>query len=244
MKKLLICLFCTSLVSVTIAQEVKYDSVAMLILDRMSDVIGDLESCSFRVNSSFDIDDESHGLIKQFIYNEVYMAGPDKMLVNIMGPKGHNQYWYNGTNLFYYSYDENNYAVIEAPPTILKAIDSINKNYEIEFPAADFFYPGFTDDLIESSDQISFLGNSLINGKDCFWILATGKDKRIQLWISNDAFNLPAKYVIVYRNLDGNPQFEATFSDWQVNPNLPPTMFDFMPPPMATKIRMISVSGK
>ncbi len=91
---------------------------------------------------------------------------------------------------------------------------------------------------------LSFLGKALINGKDCFCILATGKDKRIQLWISNDAFILPVKYVIVYRNLEGNPQFEATFSDWQVNPNLPPTMFNFMAPPLATKIRMISVSGK
>jgi hypothetical protein len=244
MKKLFICLFCASIASCALAQNAKIDTVALIILDRMSNVIGDLVSCSFRVNASYDTPDGVNGLVKKHSEYEIYMAGPNKMLVNSTGWEGHQEYWYDGEQLSYYSYNENNYAVIKAPATTLETIDSVNKNYEIEFPAADFFYPTFTDDLIESSDQISLLEDTWINGKDCFCVLATGKDKRIQIWISNDAFNLPVKYVIVYQNLDGYPQYEATLSDWKVNPNLPPSMFNFMPPPLAVKIRMISISGK
>jgi hypothetical protein len=242
MKKLLFGLFWSALSFGVFGQEVKIDSTAVLLLDRMSDVIGDLGSCSFQLNTSYDTPDPDYGLIKQFSTNEVYLVGPDKMLVNSTGDKGHRQFWYNGRQLFYYSYNENNYAVLETPPTILQTIDTVNKNFGIEFPAADFFYPTFTDDLIKNSDQITYLGQTQIMSKSCFHILANSKETSIQIWISNDAFNLPLRYAIIYRNLDGNPQYEATFSDWKINPDLPAAMFNFFPPPGARKIRLISKS--
>jgi hypothetical protein len=242
MKKLFFGLFWTALTLGLSAQGGKIDSVAVLLLDRMTDVIGDLGSCSFKLNTSYDSPDPGLGLIKQSGSYEVYLTGPDKMLVNSVGPQGHRQFWYNGSQLSYYSYDENNYAILDAPPTILQTIDSVNKSFGIEFPAADFFYPTFTDDLIANSDQITYLGQSQILGKNCFHIMATGRETTIQIWISSDAFNLPLRYVIVSRNLNGNPQYEGTFSDWQINPDLPPSMFNFLPPPGATKIRMVSKS--
>ena len=242
MKKLFFGLFWATLSFGAFAQGAKIDSTAVILLDRMSDVIGDLESCSFKLNTSYDAPDQDYGLIKQFGTHEVYLAGPDRMLVDSKGDKGHRQFWYNGNQLFYYSYDENNYAMVETPPTILQTIDSVSKAFGIEFPAADFFYPTFTDDLIENSDQIAYLGQTRIMGRNCFQILATGKETSIQIWISSDAFNLPLRYAIIYRNLDGNPQYEATFSDWQVNPDLPAAMFNFLPPPGAKKIRLISKS--
>jgi len=242
MKKLFFCSFWAALSFGVFAQGAKIDSTAVLLLDRMTNVIGDLGSCSFKLNTSYDTPDQDHGLIKQFGTHDVYLVGPDKMLVNSTGAKGHRQFWYNGSQLSYYSYDENNYAVLDAPLTILQTIDSVNKNFGIEFPAADFFYPTFTDDLIENSDQIAYLGQTQIMGKDCFQILVTTKETSIQIWISSDAFNLPLRYAIVYSNLEGNPQYEATFSDWQINSDLPAAMFDFLPPPGAKKIRMISKS--
>lgn len=242
MKKLFFCLFWAALSLGVFAQGTKIDSTAVLLLDRMSSIIGDLSSCSYNLNTSYDTLDPDYGLIKQFSKYEVYMSGPDKMVVISEGARGHNQFWYNGSQLSYYSYDENNFAVMDAPPTILQTIDSVNKNFGVEFPAADFFYPTFTDDLIKNSDQIAYLGQTRIMGKNCFQILASSKETIIQIWISNDAFNLPLRYAIVYRNMVGNPQYEATFSDWKINPDLPAEMFNFLPPAGATKIRMVPKS--
>lgn len=226
------------------AQTQKYDSVAILIFDRMSDVIGDLQSCSFTLNTSSDIKDVDHGMIKHFSKEEVYMSGPNRMLVNSEGRKGHRQYWYNGKELAYYSYSENNYARVKTPHNIMAMIDSINTNYGIEFPAADFFYPAFTDDMIQNSDDIKYLGQTIINGVNCFHILSTSKEVDVQVWVSSDAFNLPVKFVITYNFMDGHPQYEATFSNWQVNPEFPIAMFEFTPPPGAAKIRMIAKNQK
>jgi hypothetical protein len=226
------------------AQEKKVDPNAVIILDRMSDIIGDLESCTFKLASTYDTYDQMRNLSKKHTNSTVYMVGPDKMLINSTGDKGHRQYFYNGSNLWYYSHDENNYGVIETPSNILLTIDSVFNAYAIEFPAADFFYPAFTDDLIEHSTEIFSLGKSIVNGLECYHILAVGKELSVQIWISNDALSLPVKYMIVYHQYDGNPQFEATFSDWQINPNLPDAIFDFTPPVGASPLRIISKNGK
>jgi hypothetical protein len=223
-----------------IAQESDYDTTAILLLDRMGEVIGDLQSCSFSVSTSFDQPGDEIGLIKYFIVHQVYFSGPDKMLINSNGDKGHSGFWYNGKQLAYYSYSENNYAIIEAPSTTIATIDTVNKTYGIEFPAADFFYPSFTDDLIEHNDQIKFIGKSKIEDIDCFHIVAKNKDIITQIWISDDAFFLPVKLVISYSKTIPNTQYEATYSDWVLNPDLPNAVFEFTPPAGANKLRLIA----
>ena len=226
------------------AQTQKYDSVAVIIIDHMADVIGDLESCSFKVNIANDVGQSPGGLIKYFSECEVYMSGPDKLLMNVRGHRGHRQLMYNGEQLAYFSFDENNYGVVPAPNSTLKMFDSINSQYDIEFPAADFFYPAFTDDLLESSDSLAFVGMERIGSKEYFHIISYGKSMDIQFWINNDAYNLPARFSITYKNKTDAPQYLAMFSDWQLNPTLPAAMFDFRPPPGATQLRMMSKSDK
>ena len=225
----------------TQAQKAKYDTVATIILDRMSDIIGELTSCSFKLNASYDTPDKGFGLIKRFNEHEVYMAGPNKMLVNTRGEKGHRGYWYNGIQLVYFNYTENNYGAIDAPPTIMETIEKINHDYGIEFPAADFFYPSFTDDLIATSEKISFLGTCDVNGINCFHIAVHSKDMDMQIWIANDATTLPVKYVIVYNNSkDYVGQFAGEFSNWNLNQNLPDAIFEFTAPPDASRLTIIS----
>jgi hypothetical protein len=226
------------------AQGPGHDPAALQILDRMSAVIGELGSCRFTVNVWRDVNDPDLGLVTHFIVNEVYMRGPNKMLVDSKSDGDHRGYWYDGKTITYYSYDENNYAAIKAPATIMETIDAINRDYGIDFPAADFFYPAFTDDLIANSEKIVFLGKKNIEGRDCFHILAKFKTMGVQLWIANDSLNLPVKYSIVYYDQQNAPRYEATFSDWQINPALPAAIFEFVPPPAAAPIRLVPKTKK
>lgn len=108
----------------------------------------------------------------------------------------HAGYWYDGETVTYYSYDENNYAIVDAPETTMEMITAVNQDYGVDFPAADFFYPTFTDDLIVSSDQIRMLGKKVVDGEPCFHIVATSPSQSIQLWIAADSFNLSVRAVL------------------------------------------------
>ncbi len=240
MKNLLVGLIILAASAGTTAQSFQKDTSAIIILDRMSDLIGDLKSCSFTLNTSEDIIDVGLGLVKHFGVQQVYMVGPDKMMIHSNGKKGHRGLWYNGDSLVYYSFTENNFAIIETPPTILEMINQVNTDYGIEFPAADFFYSTFTDDLIERMDDIILAGRVVVEGTNCYHIIAKNEEMGAQFWISDDEWFLPVKMVIVYYDESPNAQYEATFSDWKVNPDLPNAMFNFSPPPKARKIRILS----
>jgi hypothetical protein len=243
-KKLFLIIFiCAATIQIK-AQSPKIDTVAVSILDRMSAMIGDLGSCSVTVNSNYDVSSHVLGLIKHSNEEQVYMQGPDKLMVRSEGDKGSRSFYYNGKTLSYYSLDKNQYAEVAGPSTIMEMVDTINKMYGIEFPVADFFYPTFVDDILSESKNLVYLGTTKVDGKDCFHIAGTASDKTFQFWISNDAYTLPVKVVIVYTSKESNPQYEAVLSNWQINPNLPNALFEFNPPPKAKKIKLALLSIK
>ena len=220
-------------------QDEKIDPVAVQILDHMNDLIGELKSCSYNLSSSQDVMDPDQGMIKSFQEAHVIMSGPDKLLVKSNGDKGNRGFWYNGEQVAFYSFSENNYARIEAPDNIIATMDTIYMKYGLEVPAADFFYPSFTDDIIESFDTIQFLGEKTVEGEDCFHLKTTNEEMEVQYWITNDAYFLPMRYLIIYKNRE-NMQFQGTFSDWKLNPDIPDILFEFSPPPMANEIKILA----
>jgi len=176
--------------------------------------------------------------VAHFIVNEVYMRGPDKMLIDSKSDGDHRGYWYDGKTITYYSYDENNYAAIKARPRSWKP-SRRSTGTMASTSRRRFLLSTFTDDLIANSDRIVFLGKKNVEGRDCFHILAKFKTMDVQLWIADDSLNLPVRYSIADYDQKNGPRYEATFSDWQINPALPSAIFDFVPPPAAAPVKLV-----
>lgn len=215
------------------------DPVAVLILDKMSDLIGDLESCTFNLSTRQDVNDPDHGWITHHSTSTLMFDGPDKMHVHKNGEKGQEGFWYNGKEVSYYSYDQNNFVRIQAPETTLATIDTLNAVYGSEIPAADFFYPAFTDDLLEAFPTILYLGKKSVGDDNCFHIKASNEEMEVQFWISDKAYILPVRYSIVYKN-NSNLQYETHFTNWDLNPVIPASVFEFMPPKNAKSIKILA----
>ncbi len=241
-KKLVISMLILTVIVGSYAQDTKTDKIAVQILDRMSNVIGDLEACNFTLSSSYDTELHNIGIVTRHSTSNVIFYGPDKLSIQTHGDKGHRGTWYNGDRIYFYSYDENNYAVVDAPSNTIETIETINNDYGIEFPAADFFFPTFTDDIIDNFNKISYVGTANLDGVECFQILAVNDSMRIQFWIANDSYNLPVKFSITYKKKN-SPQYEATFSDWELNKNIPNSIFDFMPPSGAREVKLVPKSN-
>jgi hypothetical protein len=217
----------------------RIDTVAVAILDKMSAVIGELSSCSVTIKSNYDVTSKHLGLIKHSDEQELFLHGPDKLLVKSDGDRGSRDLYFDGNRLSYYSLDKNQYGQIDASMSLMQMIDTVSKLYGIEFPAADFLYPSFVDDILADSRELVYLGLTKVNGKECYHIAGVGMDKTFQFWISDDAYSLPLKLVIVYTGQDMDPQYEAVLSDWQVNPNLPDALFTFTVPHKAQRVKLM-----
>jgi hypothetical protein len=221
------------------------DPKALTVLNRMADNIGALHSCAFRLEVSHDEWNADAGmLVKLNDSHQVCLVGPDKMLVNTTGDAGHRGFWYDGKNAYSYWYGENNYGRVSAPPTITAMIQKVHEDYGVDFPAADLLSPTFVDDLRAQSESITFLEPVRIEGQDCFHVAAKGTDQDMELWVSDDAATLPVKYLFRTREKGQVTEYEATFSDWKMNPDLPTTLFRFTPPPGSREVRMVSRNEK
>src|SRR5499426_3559014 len=162
------------------------DPKALTVINRMADNIGALHSCTFRLEvSRDDWTDDAGMLVKRHDSHEVFLVGPDKMLVNSTGDAGHRGFWYDGKEAYSYWYGENNYGRVSAPQNIVDMIKSIHDAYGVDFPAADLLFPTFVDDLIAQSQRISFLKSVRLGDQECFHIVAKGADQDMELWIAN-----------------------------------------------------------
>jgi len=222
----------------------RIDTVAVAILDRMSKVIGELSSASVTIKANYDISSRDLGLIKHSDEEQLFLHGPDKLLWKTDGDMGSRDFYFDGKQLSYYSHDKNQYWQIDANMDLVEMIDTVSKLYGIEFPAADFLYPTFVDDILQDSKELVYLGLTKVGDKECYHIAGKAQDKTFQFWICDDAYSLPVKLVIVYTNRDMNPQYEATLTDWQVNPNLPDALFDFNVPHKAARIKLLPLAKK
>ncbi|MCF6351485.1 MAG: DUF2092 domain-containing protein [Cyclobacteriaceae bacterium] len=212
-----------------------YDVRAVEVLDSLSNVIGSLTSVSYTLNTKVKEQNAAHDIIEFSNEHDVYMRGPNKLLVHTNGIRGEKNYWYNGKTFSYFSYSKNEYDTMAAPGTILETIDFLHKKYKVDFPASDFFYPTLTDDVLTNFDKLLYWGRNQIDGKKMDVISAYNKNETIQIWVDSKT-KFPVKFII-FKEGD---RYEASFSNWKRNPKLPDVLFEFKPPIEAQKITLES----
>jgi hypothetical protein len=226
--------------SITATSQVKTpDSTAINIFDKMSEVIGEFSSLSFTLDARNDEVNQDLGVITTFSQSKISFNGPNQLQIHSKSDKGHRGLWFEKDTLTYYSFKENNFVIIPSKSTTIDMIDDVHERYGIDFPAADFFSPTFTDDILANFDELKFVGLRQMCGTECFYILAKRDDMVVQFWIANDALNLPVKAIITEKKEKETMQHEITFSDWDINPFLPNAMFQFQPPPSAKEISIL-----
>lgn len=213
-----------------------YDSRAVESLDKMSEVIGQLNSCSYTLNTYVSEKATEDARTEFSNENDVYMRGPDKMHVRVNGTKGEYGYWYDGSNLSFYSYDKGTYDTVDAPDRIVEAIDFLNAKYGIDFPAADLFYPSLTDDILEHFNTVLYFDNVTVDEVSCVLVEASNTERLLQIWI-DESTNLPYKLLLAGRS-DGGDYYEGVFTNWKLDPKLPDILFEFEPPSNSTRVNI------
>jgi len=213
------------------------DSSAVAILDKVSFTLGNLQSCSVNLKTESDILDARLGSVSYSDNSQVYLKAPDKLFVRKSGDRGNKEFYYDGKIFTYYSKDINTYSSASAPPTIMQTIDSIHNTLGIDFPAADFFYPYFVDQLLEVSYNLVNLGITSVNNKKCFHLAGTTTDQTYQIWIADDGTFLPVKLSIITVRSGSDEHYTAFYEEWVLNPVLQNSMFDFTAPSDALKVK-------
>ena len=213
----------------------EYDTRAIKELDKISETIGKLNSCSYTlVVNKYEKSSDDKWLAK-IIKHDVYMHGPDKLHIHTKLEKDNKGYWYNGNQMAYFSYSQNTFDTISVSGNIIEAINFVHNKFGIDFPASDFFYPTFTDDIMNNFDKVYFMGEEKVDETVCLLVQVSNKKELINIWIEVSN-NLPHKLEIFSDN--NKNLYSAQFSNWKINPSLANEIFDFRPPSNSKRVAL------
>ena len=206
-----------------------YEEGAVQSLDQLSENIGELNSCSFTLVSTEETR-EGEDWLNTYKETDAYINGADEMYFYSVGDNGRTGVWINEGELSLFLFDENEYQTEKVPKNLLRTIDSINSNFKFQFPAADFFYPSLTDDIIAFADSLFINKDKIIDKKVYKEIFAKTTEKEIFIWIDSET-NLPKQLEIYDLGANGlEKSYVGTFSNWVEDPKLPSKLFEFSPP--------------
>jgi len=160
---------------------------------------------------------------------------PGAVRISNRNAEGSNEIFFDDGLLSVYNDRDNFYAQTEIPKGVESMFDYAVNEVGIEAPLLDFVSSNISSDLINSADDVRYLGASLVRDRNYHHIGIRSSEVDVQIWIASEGRPLPGKLVISSKWEGGSPRFVAFF-DWDTDPTFSPDLFRFDPPNGAVAI--------
>jgi len=191
----------------------------------MATYVGSAEQFTFHADITFDHVLPSGQKVQFSASEEVALQRPGRLYVAWSGDLGDRQFWYDGKSVTLYDPATPFYASEPAPAEIDAMLDKLLPQLNFSPPLADLMY---SDPYQQVRGNIRYgfdLGTNEINSRSCRTFAFVEKDVDWQIWIDTGPGLVPCKLVITYRTLPSQPQFSATFIDWNFSPRIATPVF-------------------
>lgn len=221
---------------------------AMTVLKRMAEFLSQAERFSVTLDMGFDVVQDSGQKIEFGETRKVVLRRPDRLRADEMKRDGsQSTLFFDGQNLSLLQVKENVYATVAKPGTVDEAIAYFINDLDMRLPLAQLLSSNLPNALSAQVRTAAYVEESSIAGVPCDHLALRGDQLDLQVWVAQDKQPLPQRVVITYKREDGRPQFWAQFSNWNLAPEAPDSLFAFTPPDGAAKIafspRQTMVSG-
>jgi hypothetical protein len=208
------------------------------LLRDMGDYLEGASEFSFRTEVNYDQVLESGQKILYGRRAEISMRRPNRLHVLVNGDLVQERMWYDGKSFISMDLSDLGYVKVEVPPTLDEALDFMALKYGISSPISDVLYSNVYAIFIENVATGTYIGPSVVRGVPTHHLAFTQANIDWQLWIEDGANPVPRKAVITYKNVPSSPQFTVWLSDWNFNPRLAESLFEFLPPDGARQVEI------
>ncbi|MCP4265748.1 MAG: DUF2092 domain-containing protein [Candidatus Brocadiaceae bacterium] len=213
-------------------------------LRQMCDYLKSAEQYTFRSQATFEKVAISGQKLEYGETVNVSVRRPDRLHAVVVGDLINNRFWYDGKSITMLDTDLNIYATTHASADIDSALGFAAESLGITAPLADFVVSDPYTDLTQNAKSATYVGLHEINGVKCHHLAFTQENLDWQIWIEDGRMQVPRKIVITYKLEEGMPQYTAVLSDWNFSPHLPESVFAFIAPVNAEKIKFMPVEKK
>jgi hypothetical protein len=232
---LLVGVFAGTLTRSTAASE--REAQAMTILQRMADFLSQAQRFSVTAEIGFDVVQASGEKLEFGETRRFLIRRPDRARIDITKRDGATSgFRFDGQEIAVFNTRERVYATAAKPGTLDGAIAYFINDLDMRFPLAEIFSTQLAEALSAKVRTAYDVGQERIMEIPCEHLAFRGDQADLQLWVAQGDQPLPCRLVITYKVAEGQPQFWAQFSDWNLSPDVPDAQFAFTPPEGATKI--------
>ncbi len=227
--------FMLSAIVPTQARAQTIDPAAVQTLQRTMDYLSSLKQFSVHTQNTLEGVLETGQKVQFDVSNVIMLKRPNKLLVKRHGDLVDQSFSYDGNKLSLYNASHNYYASLPAPDSIEAMLDYARESLGIIAPASDLVYTNAFPLMMQNVYTAIIVGKAEISGIKTDHLVFSRPDVDFQIWVPEAGNPLPLKYVVTDKLHYGQPSTTVVMSDWNVDPNLTDSVFNFLPPKNATE---------
>jgi hypothetical protein len=222
---------------ITTPQAATESANAEAILKRMAEFLAKTQQFSVNLNDSFDVVQESGQKIEFGENRKITISRPNGLRVELEESSGEKHtVLYDGKDITVFSPSQNVYAQTVKPGGIDEAVIYFLKDLHMRLPLAALLLSRFPVEVESRTQSLDYVEKTLIDGVPTHHLAGRTETVDYQVWIAEGAQPFPLRVVLTYKNAEGQPEFRAQFSDWNLAPKIQDSQFVFTPPEGARKI--------
>ena len=203
---------------------------AMALLNRAADFLAQSPQFSVTIRAGHDVVQGSGQKIEFGEVRKVTLKRPDRFRSDIErsdGEKG--LVLFDGKDIIVFNEKDKVFAKSSRPGDLDGAVTHLLSDLKMRLPLAMMFLSRLPVEIEKRVRSVDMVERSVVMDVPCAHLAARTEDVDFQIWVPSEGEPLPRRIVITYKHDDGQPQFRANFSDWNLTPNPSESLFAFSP---------------
>jgi len=210
---------------------------AMSVAKRMAEFLSKAQRFSFTADAGFDVVQDSGEKVEFGETRKMVVRRPDHARIDTTKRDGAvSGFVFDGKEITAFNVQDNVYATAAKPGTLDEAIAYFVNDLDMRMPLGQLVASDLAKTLPERLRTAYYVGQETLAGVSCDHLALRVDRADVQFWIAQGNQPLLHRMVITYTLAEGQPQFWAQFSDWNLSPEVPDSLFVFTPPTGAMKI--------
>jgi hypothetical protein len=218
------------------------DPTAVRIVRSAADYLKQQQSFAFTADVVYDDVLPPDFKIQQHAVAQYTVQRPNKLRVNYTGDRRQVEFYMDGKNFTLFDQTANVYGVIPAGADIESTVDSIFAKYDFSPPLTELLANDPYAKFSHTAQSGWYVGKSVVRGFSTHHLVFVRPNIDWQIWVDDGQTPLIRAIEITYKNLPGQPEYSATFTDWSFGA-ANASVFTFVPPKNAALIDFVSAKS-
>lgn len=229
---------------VLLPDQPELDARALDVLKAASARLAAARTMSFTAVATYESPAKTLQPLAYTVLSEVVLQRPDKLRVISPGDGPATEFYYDGKQIAAFEPQANLVAIADAPGTIDEALKFAYQKAAITFPFEDIIAADPYKDLGPDLKLAFYIGQSRVVGGTLTDIVGIANSMaQAQVWIGAED-KLPRMIRVTYFGEPGNFRHVVEFSNWKLDPAIPPGAFSSEQALKAKRIKFAAPDGE